>query len=156
MRGSRTLDMLKELHAEKWVTGEAVKDLTDAYCFLRTVEHRLQMVADEQTQRLPFERADLSRFARFCGYARLESFARDLTFHLTRVEAHYARLFEDAPTLSVASGSLVFTGVARRSRDARDASPPRLPASGGGGRDDPRLALRPRGRRCAARAPARC
>ena len=75
MRGSRTLDMLKELHAEKWVTGEAVKDLTDAYCFLRTVEHRLQMVADEQTQRLPFERADLSRFARFCGYARLESFA---------------------------------------------------------------------------------
>ncbi len=112
MRGSRTLDMLKELHAEKWVTGEAVKDLTDAYCFLRTVEHRLQMVADEQTQRLPFERADLSRFARFCGYARLESFARDLTFHLTRVEAHYARLFEDAPALSVASGSLVFTGVA--------------------------------------------
>ncbi len=28
-----------------------------AYAFLRRVEHRLQMVADEQTQRLPFERA---------------------------------------------------------------------------------------------------
>ncbi|RBP15621.1 glutamate-ammonia-ligase adenylyltransferase [Roseiarcus fermentans] len=111
MRGRRTLDMLKELYAEKWVTAEAVSDLTEAYGFLRTVEHRLQMVADEQTQRLPFERADLARFARFCGYGRLESFARDLTFHLTRVETHYARLFEDAPALSVASGSLVFTGV---------------------------------------------
>ena len=111
MRGSRTLDMLHELYAEKWVTAEAVKDLTAAYGFLRTVEHRLQMVADEQTQRLPFERAELARFARFCGYGRLESFSRDLIYHLTRVETHYARLFENAPTLSSASGSLVFTGV---------------------------------------------
>ncbi len=31
---------------------------------------------------------------------------------MTRVERHYARLFEDAPELSVASGDLVFTGVA--------------------------------------------
>ena len=37
---------------------------------------------------------------------------RDLTHHLTQVERHYARLFEDAPELSVASGNLVFTGVA--------------------------------------------
>ncbi len=40
-----------------------------------------------------------------------KSFARELTLHLTRVERHYARLFEDAPALSVASGNLVFTGV---------------------------------------------
>jgi [glutamine synthetase] adenylyltransferase / [glutamine synthetase]-adenylyl-L-tyrosine phosphorylase len=111
MRGSRTLDMLRQLHADKWVTAEAVEDLSSAYVFLRRVEHRLQMVADEQTQRLPFERTELARFAKFCGYSRLESFARELTLHLTRVERHYARLFEDAPALSVASGNLVFTGV---------------------------------------------
>jgi glutamate-ammonia-ligase adenylyltransferase len=111
MRGPRTLDMLRELAAENWVTAEAVKDLAAAYLFLREVEHRLQMVADEQTQRLPFEREELARFARFCGYARLEAFARDLTLHLTRVETHYARLFENAPTLSAAAGNLVFTGV---------------------------------------------
>ena len=111
MRGSRTLDMLQQLHADKWVTAEAVDDLSRAYVFLRRVEHRLQMIADEQTQRLPFERAELARFAKFCGYARLESFARELTLHLTRVERHYARLFEEAPTLSGATGNLVFTGV---------------------------------------------
>jgi [glutamine synthetase] adenylyltransferase / [glutamine synthetase]-adenylyl-L-tyrosine phosphorylase len=111
MRGSRTLDMLRQLHADKWVTAEAVEDLSKAYVFLRRVEHRLQMVADEQTQRVPFERAELARFAKFCGYARVESFAKELTLHLTRVERHYARLFEDAPALSVASGNLVFTGV---------------------------------------------
>ena len=111
MRGARTLDMLRQLHADKWVSAEAVEDLSKAYAFLRRVEHRLQMVGDEQTQRLPFERADLARFAKFCGYARLDGFARDLTHHLTRVETHYARLFEDAPALSSASGNLVFTGV---------------------------------------------
>ena len=112
MRGPRTLDMLERLCADKWVSAEAVDDLAQAYAFLRRVEHRLQMVADEQTQRLPFERMGLTRFAKFCGYARLGGFARDLTHHLTRVEHHYARLFEDAPTLSAAKGNLVFTGVA--------------------------------------------
>jgi [glutamine synthetase] adenylyltransferase / [glutamine synthetase]-adenylyl-L-tyrosine phosphorylase len=111
MRGSRTLDMLRQLCADKWISAEAVDDLTQAYAFLRRVEHRLQMVTDEQTQRLPFERPALTRFARFCGYARLDGFAAELTHHLTRVERHYARLFEDAPELSVASGNLVFTGV---------------------------------------------
>jgi [glutamine synthetase] adenylyltransferase / [glutamine synthetase]-adenylyl-L-tyrosine phosphorylase len=112
MRGARTLDMLERLHADKWVSAQAVDDLSRSYVFLRRVEHRLQMVRDEQTQRLPFERAALARFARFCGYARFDSFVRDVTHHLTRVEHHYARLFEDAPELSVASGNLVFTGVA--------------------------------------------
>ncbi len=112
MRGSRTLDMLRQLNKDKWVSAEAVEDLSRAYLFLRRVEHRLQMIADEQTQRLPFERAELARFAKFCGYARLETFTKDLTVHLTRVERHYARLFEDAPTLSGAAGNLVFTGVA--------------------------------------------
>ena len=111
MRGSRTLDMLKLLCADKWISAEAVDDLTQAYAYLRRIEHRLQMVADEQTQRLPFEREALTRFANFCGYAQLDGFAADLTHHLTQVERHYARLFEDAPALSVASGDLVFTGV---------------------------------------------
>ena len=111
MRGARTLDMLERLYADKWVSAEAVDDLSRSYVFLRRVEHRLQMVRDEQTQRLPFERPALVRFAKFCGYARLDRFARDVTHHLTRVEHHYARLFEDAPALSAASGSLVFTGV---------------------------------------------
>ena len=112
MRGARTLDMLRQLHAEHWVGAEAVADLTSAYTFLRRVEHRLQMVADEQTQRLPFEPASLARFAKFCGYARLDRFAAEMTAHLLRVERHYARLFEDAPTLDAEAGSLVFTGVA--------------------------------------------
>lgn len=111
LRGSRTLDMLRELQRENWVTEEAVVELSEAYVFLRNVEHRLQMIADEQTQRLPIETAALARFAKFCGYGRLDTFVAELTKRLRRVEKHYARLFEDAPALDTEAGSLVFTGV---------------------------------------------
>ncbi|HXT07015.1 MAG TPA: bifunctional [glutamine synthetase] adenylyltransferase/[glutamine synthetase]-adenylyl-L-tyrosine phosphorylase [Roseiarcus sp.] len=111
LRGARTLAMLEELWREGWVARQAVDELSSAYEFLRAVEHRLQMQADEQTQRLPVEDEPLARFARFCGYAGLPGFARDLTRHLRAVEKHYARLFEDAPKLDAEAGSLVFTGV---------------------------------------------
>ena len=68
------------------------------------------MVADEQTQRLPFKtprwRASPSSAA-----TPARTLSRELTGHLKRVEHHYARLFEDAPKLDVEAGSLVFTGV---------------------------------------------
>lgn len=112
LRGARTLDMLAALQADGWVTQEAVDDLTAAYQFLRTIEHRLQMIADEQTQRLPSDPDALKGFAKFCGYGRLSSFEKALTHHLKRVERHYARLFEHAPGLDAGAGSLVFTGVA--------------------------------------------
>ena len=112
LRGSRTIEMLRELFREGWVGADAVEDLTSAYDFLRGVEHRLQMIADEQTQRLPVEDTKLAGFARFCGYAGLSGFSRDLVRHLRAVEKHYARLFEDAPKLDDAQGNLVFTGVA--------------------------------------------
>ena len=111
LRGARTLDMLRELEADGWVTHAAVEDLTASYLYLRQLEHRLQMVADEQTQRLPADLDALSRFAKFCGHARLSSFETELTKHLRKVEEHYARLFEHAPGLDASTGSLVFTGV---------------------------------------------
>ena len=111
LRGARTLDMLQELSLDGWVAPEAVKDLTGAYAFLRTVEHRLQMISDEQTQRLPSDHDQLERFARFCGFANLTKFSDVLIKEMRKVEMHYARLFENAQGLDTQSGSLVFTGV---------------------------------------------
>jgi len=111
LRGCATLDMLRELQADGWVSAQAVAELSEAYVFLREVEHRLQMVDDEQTQRLPPDPEALARFALFCGFAGLSQFSKALLHHLGRVEWHYARLFENAPGLDAALGSLVFTGV---------------------------------------------
>ena len=55
LRGRQTLPMLTELRREKWIGADAERELSDAYVFLRNVEHRLQMIADEQTQRLPVD-----------------------------------------------------------------------------------------------------
>ena len=70
--------------------------MKEAYCFLRMVEHRLQMVNDEQTQTLPGERAELERFARFLGFTNRDTFAKALLGHLNSVQEYYGRLFEKA------------------------------------------------------------
>lgn len=111
LRGRRTLDMLKALHDEGWITAQARDELSDAYRFLRTIEHRLQMVADEQTQRLPADEEQLKRFARFCGYPNLKAFSKALTDQAKIVQGHYALLFEEGPELASDAGSLVFTGT---------------------------------------------
>ena len=77
---------------------------------LRTIEHRLQMVADEQTQTLPATQEAFDGFAAFCGFESAGAFADRLTATLKTVQGHYAALFEDAPELGSDAGSLVFTG----------------------------------------------
>jgi glutamate-ammonia-ligase adenylyltransferase len=110
LRGRRTLDMLAVLHDEGWISAEARDELGEAYRFLRAVEHRLQMVADEQTQRLPADPEELERFARFCGYDGTAAFSEALTAQARLVQHHYGRLFESSPELASDLGDLVFTG----------------------------------------------
>jgi [glutamine synthetase] adenylyltransferase / [glutamine synthetase]-adenylyl-L-tyrosine phosphorylase len=111
LRGRRTLEMLAALHDEGWITAKARDELADAYRFLRSVEHRLQMVADEQTQRLPTDLHALKRFAKFCGFANLKAFETALRKHANNVQTHYALLFEEGPELASELGNLVFTGT---------------------------------------------
>ncbi|MGM4892570.1 bifunctional [glutamine synthetase] adenylyltransferase/[glutamine synthetase]-adenylyl-L-tyrosine phosphorylase [Tardiphaga sp. 839_C3_N1_4] len=101
LRVRPTLEALNILAASNWITFEARDELTLAYDFLRRVEHRLQMVADEQTHSLPDDVGDMERFARFFGYDSRESFASDLLGHLNCVQGHYGRLFEGDPTDNV-------------------------------------------------------
>ncbi|TXN42064.1 bifunctional [glutamine synthetase] adenylyltransferase/[glutamine synthetase]-adenylyl-L-tyrosine phosphorylase [Methylobacterium sp. WL30] len=110
LRGSRTVPMLGRLTDAGWITEAARDELHAAYAFLRTIEHRLQMRRDEQTQRLPLEPDDLTAFARFCGFATRAAFEAALLHHAGRVQAHYVLLFETAPSLSAEVGDLVFSG----------------------------------------------
>jgi len=97
LRGRRTLDMLATLAEGEWINPRARQDLAQAYCFLRSVEHRLQMVADEQTHALPGDREGLERFSYFLGFEGRDAFADALLPHLRNVQQHYAALFESAP-----------------------------------------------------------
>ncbi len=97
LRDRDTLTTLDKLAHDRWIDQAACDDMKAAYGFLRTVEHRLQMVNDEQTQTLPAERADLERFARFLGFSDRDAFAKVLLRHLDKVQRHYSRLFEKTP-----------------------------------------------------------
>jgi [glutamine synthetase] adenylyltransferase / [glutamine synthetase]-adenylyl-L-tyrosine phosphorylase len=98
LRARRTLEALEVLASSNWITFEACDELTAAYLFLRRVEHRLQMIADEQTHSLPEDVEGVERFAHFLGYNGREAFARDLLGHLAIVQDHYGKLFEGDPT----------------------------------------------------------
>jgi glutamate-ammonia-ligase adenylyltransferase len=94
LRVRPTLEALKILAGSNWITEAAREELTTAYLFLRRVEHRLQMIADEQTHALPQDREAMERFARFFGYDSRAAFAADLLGRLNCVQSHYERLFE--------------------------------------------------------------
>jgi glutamate-ammonia-ligase adenylyltransferase len=98
LRVRPTLEALNVLASNNWITFAARDELTAAYLFLRRVEHRLQMVADEQTHTLPEDIEAVERFARFLGYDGRAAFATDLLRHLNCVQRHYGRLFEGDPT----------------------------------------------------------
>jgi glutamate-ammonia-ligase adenylyltransferase len=110
LRGRSTLAMLDALVAADWIAATVRDDLRAAYLFLRDVEHRIQMVADQQTHRLPEDAGGLRAIAAMMGFPRLRGFERALLLHLTTVQRHYAHLFEQSPVLSSGDGSLVFTG----------------------------------------------
>ena len=118
LRSRETLKTLAALAEGGWIGAEARRDLEAAYCFLRTVEHRLQMVADEQTHTLPRDSADLDRFARFLGFPDREAFAATLLGHLRKVQEHYARLFEEVPAPGGERPALSFAEDDRATLDA--------------------------------------
>ncbi|WP_027550507.1 bifunctional [glutamine synthetase] adenylyltransferase/[glutamine synthetase]-adenylyl-L-tyrosine phosphorylase [Bradyrhizobium sp. Cp5.3] len=94
LRVRPTLAALDVLASSNWITREARDELTTAYEFLRRVEHRLQMIADEQTHALPEDKEAVERFAWFFGYENRAAFARDLLRQLEIVQGHYEKLFE--------------------------------------------------------------
>jgi [glutamine synthetase] adenylyltransferase / [glutamine synthetase]-adenylyl-L-tyrosine phosphorylase len=110
LRMRQTLVALQALVEREWIKETVRADLERAYLYLRRIEHRIQMVADEQTHSLPESEAALETFAQFAGYDNLEAFTAALIPVLKMVQSHYIALFEDVPELTFSGGNLVFAG----------------------------------------------
>ncbi len=111
-RAPETLIALANLEQRGWITAAVRDDLHAAYVHLRTIEHRLQMLDDEQTQTLPDDAEGLARLAHFCGDSDTDAFSVGLVRTLEIVQRHYVRLFEKAPALSAGGANMVFAGEA--------------------------------------------
>lgn len=110
LRTVTTLNTLDQLFQNGLITKIVLEELSEAYIYLRTLEHRLQMVNDEQTQTLPELPEDLDRLGIFFGFDDQGEFRRSLHQILTTVQGHYDALFEFEKTPDRKVGRLVFTG----------------------------------------------
>jgi len=115
LRQRATLDALAALAEAGAITDTARDALTESYLYLRHVEHRLQMVNDEQTHRLPVQQPDVERVAIFSGAPNVEAFRDKVLATFKAVGDRYDALFESAEDMAddyeSRLGPLVFTGV---------------------------------------------
>ncbi|MFC1829834.1 bifunctional [glutamate--ammonia ligase]-adenylyl-L-tyrosine phosphorylase/[glutamate--ammonia-ligase] adenylyltransferase [Thermodesulfobacteriota bacterium] len=88
------LKALKVLALENYIPLNVCDKLTNAYEFLREVEHRLQEYSDQQTHELPADPASKMRLAASMGFEDPEAFAHCLEGHRERVHRYFNELLE--------------------------------------------------------------
>ncbi|MFA7061354.1 MAG: bifunctional [glutamate--ammonia ligase]-adenylyl-L-tyrosine phosphorylase/[glutamate--ammonia-ligase] adenylyltransferase [Pedobacter sp.] len=96
LRERNSLKALDTLLAARLISEEDQRQLSEAYRFLRTVEHRIQVVQERQTHNLPAREDELHALSRRCGFLRsngLERFREVLEGHRSNVSAIYGNLF---------------------------------------------------------------
>jgi glutamate-ammonia-ligase adenylyltransferase len=105
LRVPHTLVSLGRLADRGFITQTERSDLSDAYYFLRCLEHRLQMEHGLQTHTVPDSEDSQSLVGRRMGFTGAEDFAAALKAHRTNVRNAYDRLFaeaeEPAPVIEV-------------------------------------------------------
>ena len=129
LRDRDTLTTLDKLCDDRWIDAGARDDMKEAYGFLRTVEHRLQMVNDEQTQTLPAERAGARALRALSGLCRPRRFRQGAARPSRQGAALlFAPVRKDARRRPAGAG---FPAGCRRPQDARSAGRARFPRAAG-------------------------
>jgi glutamate-ammonia-ligase adenylyltransferase len=122
LRAPHTLIILGRLADRDLITEQERTELSDAYVFLRMVEHRLQMEHGLQIHVVPQDakqRALVARRMNFASLDALEAFDHALKVHAAKVRAAYERVFGTGETEKVIDGRTiedVLPGVGDRAR----------------------------------------
>ncbi|MCH8544046.1 MAG: bifunctional [glutamate--ammonia ligase]-adenylyl-L-tyrosine phosphorylase/[glutamate--ammonia-ligase] adenylyltransferase [Alcanivorax sp.] len=95
LRRANLLEVLPQLVEQALLPEEVAEELRDAYVFLRNVEHRLQAVADRQTQRLPENEDGWARLALAMGFRDRRSCERALARRREQVRYHFSQVIAD-------------------------------------------------------------
>ena len=97
LRQNNSLSALNALAEAGWIKQEQSVALGNAYNQLRRIEHRLQMIGDNQTHSLPRSIEDLEKFAHFMGHDDTTKFCVEFSALLGRVGQHAAHDLLDPP-----------------------------------------------------------
>jgi [glutamine synthetase] adenylyltransferase / [glutamine synthetase]-adenylyl-L-tyrosine phosphorylase len=90
-----TLEVLKLLQSKGLLPESVVHELTQAYTFLRNLEHRLMYVEDQQTQDLPKTEEQQARIALAMNFKDWPAFLQALSRHRNLVQQHFDATFSD-------------------------------------------------------------
>lgn len=93
LQGAQTLPTLGKLARYGLLTEEKVRELTGSYCFLRTIEHRLQMEENLQTHTIPEGRPARERLARLMKFPSWRDLDLELRSRRDGVRKVFNRLF---------------------------------------------------------------
>jgi glutamate-ammonia-ligase adenylyltransferase len=97
VRSTNTIEALRRLRACGFVTEREERELSDAYFFLRRLEHRVQFATGQQTHTPPREPELLSRLARSLGYVGADDLAYELEAVRASVSARFASIAQEQP-----------------------------------------------------------
>ncbi len=86
------LYILQQLVEQNCLPDFVVKDLKEAYLFLRNSEHRIQQWRDQQTHNLPTDDAGKLRLAVGMGFPEWESYRAVLQSHRDKVQGHFEQI----------------------------------------------------------------
>ncbi|MCX7359789.1 MAG: bifunctional [glutamine synthetase] adenylyltransferase/[glutamine synthetase]-adenylyl-L-tyrosine phosphorylase [Alphaproteobacteria bacterium] len=112
LRSPHTLEALGDLVEAGAISAEARDALREAYVFFREVEHRIQMLEDAQTHKVPADPETRAHVAALSGFETLEAFDAALVERRLIVSDIDHQLFGDKKrSLADPMGSLIFTGV---------------------------------------------
>lgn len=111
LRAQGTLAALDALTDAGAIAGAVRDALQEAYVFLREVEHRIQMLEDAQTHRVPADPEIRARVAALAGFEDLTAFDAALIERRRIVSDIDHQLFGRGESLADPMGSLIFTGV---------------------------------------------
>ena len=113
LQQTSTRKALRSLSELDLLPREEVLALDQAYLFLRRVEHRLQMEAEQQTHTVPRQTEALRRLALSLGFASSPQFSETLQATMQRVRAIFRRVIAQTPAESAAIDLSMFADQER-------------------------------------------
>ena len=120
LQQTSTLKALRSLSELDLLPREEVLALDQAYHFLRRVEHRLQMEAEQRTHTVPRQAEPLRRLALSLGFASNQQFSEALQATMQRVRAIFRRVISQTPAESAAIDLSMFANPERAANALTD------------------------------------
>src|SRR5438067_4154437 len=120
LQETSTLNALRALSRLELIPLNEVLDLDRGYRFLRLVEHRLQIEAEQQIHTIPRGDAALERLARGLGFDSSPSFSAELKKHMQNIRSVFDRIITSAPGQTASLDLKLFKDEKSAARSLQD------------------------------------